>query len=122
MARKSTSPADIPVLTDVIVPGQRAARGQTTREERRASDIDSEVDDEEVDDINEINEVDEVDEIDEVEEMDQDPLYEHLLEDVPLQLDVEGAIDRVLDRHGELLREALREEFTRLLQQARRRR
>ncbi len=103
MARKSTSPADIPVLTDVIVPGQRAARGQTTREDRRASDIDPVADD--------VN--------DGVEE---EPLYEHVLEDPSLQLDVEGAIDRVLDRHGELLREALREEFERLLQQARDRR
>lgn len=94
---KPFSPADLPVLTDVIVPGQRAARGQTLREQRRASDVSSTEPDED----------------------DDDTLYTTLLQADALELDVEGAIDRVLDRYAEMLREDLREEFENLLARAR---
>ncbi len=93
---KPFSPSDLPVLTDVIVPGQRAARGQTLREQRRASDVSSQEPDE-----------------------DDDTLYTTLLQADALELDVEGAIDRVLDRYAEMLREDLREEFENLLARAR---
>ena len=93
---KPPSPLDIPVLHDVVVPGQRAARGQTTRSERRASDVDELLE----------------------EEVDDSAVYDSLFGASLENLDIEGAIDRVLDKHTQVLREELREEFERLLEQA----
>lgn len=100
-AIKPPSPQDIPVLRDVVVPGQRAARGQTTRNEPRASDFESPVEEE-------INE----------EEIDDSALYNSLLEPGLNSLDIEGVIDRVLDKHAQAVRDELREEFERLLERA----
>ena len=99
-AVKPPSPHNIPVLRDVIVPGQRAARGQMTLDERRASDVS------EVDDLQE-------------EDIDDSAVYDSILGTNLETLDIEGAIDRVLDKHAQQLREELRAEFERLLEQAR---
>jgi len=105
-AFKPPSPQDIPVLRDVVVPGQRAARGQTTRNEPRASDFEPPAEEE-------INE----EEIHE-EEIDDSAIYNSLLEPGLNSLDIEGVIDRVLDKHAPAVRDELREEFERLLERA----
>jgi hypothetical protein len=93
---KPPSPLDIPVLNDVVVPGQRAARGQTTLADRRASDVEEPGE----------------------EEIDDSAVYNSLLGPSIENVDIEGAIDRVLDKHAQVLREELREEFERLLEEA----
>lgn len=100
-AFKPPSPQDIPVLRDVVVPGQRAARGQMTRNEPRASDFEPPVEEE-------IND----------EEIDDSAVYNSLLDPGLNSLDIEGVIDRVLDKHAQTVRDELREEFERLLERA----
>jgi len=100
-AIKPPSPQDIPVLRDVVVPGQRAARGQMTRNEPRASDFEPPVEEE-------IND----------EEIDDSAVYNSLLDPGLNSLDIEGVIDRVLDKHAQAVRDELREEFERLLERA----
>ena len=100
-AFKPPSPQDIPVLRDVAVPGQRAARGQMTRNEPRASDFEPPVEEE-------IND----------EEIDDSAVYNSLLDPGLNSLDIEGVIDRVLDKHAQTVRDELREEFERLLERA----
>ena len=114
---KPPSPYNIPVLSDVVVPGRgRAARGQMALEERRASDLtEPEPPVEEVEAIEEFPAVEAV----EADEIDESALYEDILGTSPETLDVEGVIDRVLDKHAQQLRDELRAEFERLLEQAR---
>ena len=100
-AFKPPSPQDIPVLRDVVVLGQRAARGQMTRNEPRASDFEPPVEEE-------IND----------EEIDDSAVYNSLLDPGLNSLDIEGVIDRVLDKHAQTVRDELREEFERLLERA----
>jgi len=88
------------VLHDVVVPGHRAARGQVVRTERRASDVEEPVE----------------------EEIDDSAVYDSLLGANLEILDIEGAIDRVLDKHAQVLREELREEFEHLLEQVQKKR
>lgn len=102
------SPEDIPVLRDVVVPG-RAARGQMRPAERRASDL------VELDPDPEL----ELEPESEPDEIDDSAIYESLLGPGINTLDIDGAIDRVLDRYAETLRTDLRREFQRLLEQSR---
>ncbi|MDH3453155.1 MAG: hypothetical protein OEN20_12120, partial [Gammaproteobacteria bacterium] len=83
-ATKPPSPQDIPVLYDVVVPGQRAARGQPRYTGRRASDV--------------------LELEPEPDEVDDSAIYESLVGANLETLDIEGVIDRVLDKHAEMLR------------------